>query len=62
MKHRYQITRKMLKPGFEFNHLGMIYRVLRFNHKRDVVKVENPLTGFQGEYNYKLIRLHSRLI
>ena len=61
MKYKGQITRKMLVGGFEFAHLGTRYRVIQFYAGTDVVRVENPDTGFIGTYSFSLIKKHGKI-
>ena len=54
------LKRSDLIPGYEFNHLGMIYRVVRFPPGTDVVSVMNPASGYKGEIPFKIIRQNGR--
>jgi len=54
------LKRSDLIPGFEFNHLGTTYRVVKFPPRTDVVSVMNPASGYKGEIPFKLIQQNGR--
>jgi len=54
------LKRSDMITGFEFNHLGTDYIVLRFKPGRDTVVVLNPGTNYRGEIPFKIIRRNGR--
>ena len=55
-----RLQRGDMQPGFEFIHLGTLYVVVRFDKERNTVIVFNPVTGWQSEYSFSLIRKNGR--